>query len=83
MLFRFVYRGAKDLPLIQPSLPFYVYKILLPLIATRKWKKAAYGQGIGRHTQAEVIEMGLKDLRALSRFLGMYLVLDFSDLFMF
>ncbi len=83
MLFRFVYRGAKDLPLIQPNLPLYIYKIVLPLIATRKWKKAAYGQGIGRHSQAEVIEMGLKDLRALSRFLGINLVLDFSDLFMF
>ena len=32
--------------------------------------KQSVGQGMGRHTEAEVIEIGLKDLRSLSNYLG-------------
>jgi len=70
-----VYRGARDFPVIQPNLPLYVYKVIFPILAARNWKNAAYGQGIGRHSEAEVIEMGLKDMRALSRFLGTIIIL--------
>lgn len=41
----------------------------MPLVC-KEIKSQAYGQGMGRHTEAEVIEMGAKDLRALSVFLG-------------
>ena len=73
-----MYRGARDLPVIQPNLPLYVYKVIFPIFAARNWKNSAYGQGIGRHSEAEVIEMGLKDMRALSRFLGTILFLFLS-----
>jgi len=73
-----VYRGAKDLPVIQPNLPSFVYKIVYRCLVARYWKKAAYGQGIGRHSEAEVIEMGIKDMRALSRFLGIHFLLLIS-----
>lgn len=33
-------------------------------------REASKGQGIGRHSESEVIEMGLKDLKALSAYLG-------------
>lgn len=36
----------------------------------KQLKGQAHGQGMGRHTEAEVIEMGVKDLRAISTFLG-------------
>ncbi len=36
----------------------------------KELKGQAHGQGMGRHTEAEVIEMGVKDLRAISTFLG-------------
>jgi hypothetical protein len=42
---------------------------MLPLVA-KKLKGQAHGQGMGLHTEAEVIEMSVKDLRAISNFLG-------------
>ncbi len=33
-------------------------------------KGQASGQGIGRHSKEEVIEMGMKDLAAISAYLG-------------
>ena len=42
---------------------------MLPLVA-KKLKGQAHGQGMGLHTEAEVIEMSIKDLRAISNFLG-------------
>ena len=35
-----------------------------------KMKDLAHKQGMGRHRQKEVIEMGMKDLRSFSRYLG-------------
>ena len=78
VLWGFVYRGARDFPVLQPNLPFYVYKVIFPIFAARNLKKAAYGQGIGRHSEAEVIEMGIKDMRALSHFLGTVFFLKYS-----
>ena len=37
---------------------------------SRSRLKTAVAQGIGRHTEAEVYEMGIKDLRAISVYLG-------------
>lgn len=42
---------------------------MMPL-AIKKLKGHAYGQGMGRHAEADVIEMSVKDLRAISNFLG-------------
>lgn len=50
-----------------PALPKYLYPFV-----TKLWKKAAHGQGMGRHTEEEAIEIGAKDLRAMSAFLGFY-----------
>ena len=41
----------------------------MPLLRYRL-NGTAVGQGMGRHTKEEVYEMGLKDLRALSAYLG-------------
>lgn len=35
-----------------------------------KYRKQAFDQGMGRHTQAEILEFAQRDLRALSIFLG-------------
>lgn len=35
-------------------------------------KGQASAQGMGRHSQEEVIEMGMKDLRAMSAYLGTF-----------
>lgn len=45
---------------------------MLPLVV-KKLKGQAQGQGMGLHTEAEVIEMSVKDLRAISNFLGKFL----------
>ena len=37
---------------------------------TRRLLKSAIGHGIGRHTEAEVYEMGIKDMKAISDYLG-------------
>ena len=39
-------------------------------LAVRRLRKAAEDHGIGRHTEVEVMEMGVKDLRTLSDYLG-------------
>merc|ERR1712071_89950 len=66
VLWRWVYTGGRSIPDIGEA------KLLLGLFAmvSKMMKRAAYGQGMGRHTKAEVVEMGLKDLRSLSSFLG-------------
>lgn len=38
-------------------------------------KSQAIGQGLGRHSEEEVIEMGIKDLQAMSHYLGIALLL--------
>lgn len=49
-------------------MPRFVYW-MLPLIS-KNLRQMAFGQGMGRHTEAEVYEMGIKDLRAISVHLG-------------
>jgi len=44
-------------------------RLMIPQIC-KKAERASFDQGMGRHTKAEVYEMGLKDLRALSTLLG-------------
>lgn len=65
---RWVYRKGQDLPEITSSLPWFM-PLIMPMI-TRNIRNQATGQGVGRHSEAQVIELGLSDLRALSVFLG-------------
>jgi hypothetical protein len=44
-------------------------RYVMPLVV-RRIKGQASAQGMGRHSQNDVIEMGLKDLRAISDYLG-------------
>ncbi|EFX86930.1 GST-N-Metaxin-like protein [Daphnia pulex] len=68
VLQRFVYTKGKTLFQIQTSLPS-ILRLMMPIIA-RKVKSQTQAQGMGRHTKEEAIEMGMKDLRAMSTFLG-------------
>jgi hypothetical protein len=55
---------------------------MLPLVV-KKLKGQAQGQGMGRHTEAEVIEMSVKDLRAISNFLGKIYFYSFFTFFIY
>ena len=68
VLWRWVYTKGKTLWQIQMNFP-KSFRYLMPLI-TRRMKGQASGQGMGRHSQEEVIEMGMKDLTAISAYLG-------------
>ncbi len=68
VLWRWVHTKGKSFNIIQANMPFIFY-FIKPLIL-RTIKQQAYGQGMGRHTEGEVIEMGVKNLRAISAFLG-------------
>ena len=68
LVWRWIYNGGSSLPLIQSDLHFAV-RYLRPVVVNRV-KSQVIAQGIGRHSQTEVMEMGLKDLRAISNFLG-------------
>jgi len=46
-------------------------RFAMPLVV-RKMKGQAAAQGMGRHSKEDVIEMGLKDLRAISDYLGIF-----------
>ena len=46
-----------------------------PLVA-RLLHFQAYMQGIGRHNECEVLEMGHQDIEALAIFLGTYFILS-------
>lgn len=52
---------------VQANLLFRAF--VRPLVAT-SLRQAAYRHGIGRHSQGQILEMGLDDLNALSQFLG-------------
>ena len=65
VLWRFVYTKGESVPIVMPSFPKY----MIPM-AAKLWTKAAHGQGMGRHSEAEAIEIGFKDLRAMSLYLG-------------
>ncbi|EFX81103.1 hypothetical protein DAPPUDRAFT_303601 [Daphnia pulex] len=70
LLWRWVYTKGRTLwqvP-VQCNLPKSL-SLMLPLVV-KKLKGQAQGQGMGLHTEAEVIEMSVKDLRAISNFLG-------------
>lgn len=68
LVWRWIYNGGSSLPLIQTDLHFAV-RYLRPIVVSRV-KSQVSAQGMGRHSQSEVMEMGLKDLRAISNFLG-------------
>lgn len=67
VLNRWVYSKGSNLPDIV-EFPFAL-RVMIPFIC-KDLKKQAYCQGMGRHTKTEVLEMGLKDLRAMSAYLG-------------
>lgn len=68
LLWRWIYTKGRTLWQIQPNIP-KGFSLMMPL-AIKKLKGDAYGQGMGRHAEADVIEMSVKDLRAISNFLG-------------
>lgn len=68
VLWRWVYTKGKTLRQIHATFaPPLSLKI--PLVC-RRMKSQAIGQGLGRHAEKDVIEMGIKDLRAMSHYLG-------------
>lgn len=68
VLWRWVYTKGKTLWAIQMNFPAAL-RYVMPIVV-RKMKGQASAQGMGRHSQEEVIEMGMKDLRAMSAYLG-------------
>lgn len=70
VLWRWVYTKGRTLKQIQSNLS-PVLTFMWPLIL-RQIGQQAYGQGMGRHSEAEVLEIGVRDLRALSTYLGKY-----------
>ena len=65
MLWHFVYTKGSSVPSILPTSP----KILIAIDGfLSKW--SARDQGIGKHTEKEVTEMAIKNLRAPSHYLG-------------
>ncbi|MBT8447103.1 MAG: glutathione S-transferase family protein [Gammaproteobacteria bacterium] len=51
------------------SMPFPANK-LVPIIARRKVRGYLHGQGMGRHSAAEIDEIGCRDIRAVAALLG-------------
>lgn len=45
-------------------------KLFLPSVARRGMKKALYAQGMGRHSETEIMAIGKRDISALAIFLG-------------
>jgi len=48
----------------------WILRQIIPLIVRSNVVKSLHAQGMGRHTQQEVEEAGIKDLQALSDYLG-------------
>jgi len=67
-LWRFVYSKG-TLGLLNQIQSGFPWALILPFIR-RKVRGDAVSQGIGRHTKEEIFEMGLKDLKAMSNYLG-------------
>ena len=63
-----MYTNGRHFEDIQSGLPWFI-NALKPLII-RRMRNNAIAQGMGRHTQVEVYEMGVKDLKAISTYLG-------------
>ena len=51
------------------SMPFLVRDVL-PAMVRRQVRKALHGQGMGRHSEAELVKLGTADIDALSTHLG-------------
>lgn len=71
-MWRWVYTKGRTLSQIQSfkvTLFTPVLMLMWPFIL-RKIAHQTYGQGMGRHSEAEVLEIGVRDLRALSTFIG-------------
>ena len=68
VLYRFVYTKGKTLFQIQTSFPS-ILRLMLPILVN-KVKNQTIAQGMGRHSKEEAVEMGMKDLRAMSAYLG-------------
>nr|CAH0109178.1 unnamed protein product [Daphnia galeata] len=68
VLYRFVYTKGKTLFQIQTSFPT-ILRLMLPILVN-KVKNQTIAQGMGRHSKEEAVEMGMKDLRAMSAYLG-------------
>lgn len=68
VLYRYVYDQVKCLRKVYRA-PF-ILSCALRFFVPRRIKKAAYMQGIGRHSEAEVKNMTHQDLLQLSHFLG-------------
>lgn len=70
IVWRWIHNKGRSLAVIQSDVHFAV-RYLKPIVIGRM-KSQVRAQGLGRHSPEEVIEMGLKDLRAISTFLGIY-----------
>lgn len=64
VLWRFVYTKGSTLPQVMPFVVEFT-----PMLE-KKWKNAAFHQGMGRHSEEEAMSMAVKDLEALSVYLG-------------
>lgn len=47
-----------------------IVKALLPYMVRKKLQKALYAQGMGRHSAADIYQLGVSDLMAVSTLLG-------------
>ena len=63
-----VYTKGRNIHDIMSGLP-WIINVVKPLMI-RLIRNNAEIQGVGRHTQAEVYAMGVKDLKAISDYLG-------------
>ena len=55
---------------LMSSLPRSVESFLIEYMFSKKMAKQTHAQGMGRHSVAEVQEMGMEDIEDLSNFLG-------------
>ena len=66
LLWKWVYTKGRTIRQVQANFA----SIFTIQLIRMKMKDLAHKQGMGRHRQKEVIEMGMKDLRSFSRYLG-------------
>ena len=63
---RWLYTSTTELSeLFGPDIPPEVQKVYV-----ENMRKQSYEQGLGRHSESEINELGLGDLEAISHFLG-------------
>jgi len=68
LLWRYIYTKGKDCLKFMPFPPLILKYLLMTFVP--QLKKAVHGQGIGRHSQDEVVKIMCDDLRTISTFLG-------------